>query len=103
MNTTLNPISVPGWARLKRSHPTRGLALQALVNLELAYYQDQGERPTRQAILLEIIRLGGDLSPTSLQTVQRHLDALAEMGHVIKAEGRCKSPWRSCYILLEGN
>lgn len=101
MDTILNPIAVPGWAALKAEHPTRALTLQALTNLELAYYQgQQSQRPTRKAILTEVIRLGGELSATSAQTVQRHLDALVESGHVIKAD-KGKSPWRSRYLVLD--
>lgn len=108
MDTILNPINVPGWATLKAEHPTRALTLQALTNLELAYHQGhEVQRPTRKAILVEVIRLGGELAGSSVQTVQRHLDALAESGHVIKdpstGSGRGgKSPWRSRYLVLEG-
>jgi hypothetical protein len=101
MDTILNPITVPGWAELKADHPTRALTLQALTNLELAYYLGQTpQRPTRKAILAEVIRLGGQIAGSSAQTIQRHLDALAETGHVLKGnEG--KSPWRSRYIALK--
>jgi hypothetical protein len=114
MDTILNPIAVPGWEQLKAEHPTRALTLQALTNLELAYYLGhEPQRPTRKSILAEVIRLGGDLppggtqraesakrlSPTSLQTVQRHLDALVEDGHALKTDDG-KSPWRSRYLAL---
>lgn len=101
MDTILNPIDVPGWQELKREHPTRALVLQALTNLELGYYLGQRPAlPTRRAILTEAIRLGAELSPTSQQTVQRHLEELAESGHVIRMPtGR--SPWRSRYLLLQ--
>lgn len=107
MDTILNPIAVPGWDQLKAEHPTRALVLQALTNLELAYYFGMKPGlPTRKAILVEAIQLGADLSPTSEQTVQRHLDELAESGHVVKLDpstssGRGRSPWRSRYLLLQ--
>lgn len=100
MDTILNPITVPGWEQLQAEHPTQALTLQALTNLELAYYQGQKpQRPTRKQILAEVIRLGGNISATSQQTVQRHLDELAESGHVLK-DNKGKSPWRSRYVLL---
>jgi hypothetical protein len=114
MDTILNPIAVPGWEQLKTEHPTRARVLQALTNLELGFYFGlKPGLPTRKAILVEAIRLGADVSPTSQQTVQRHLDELADSGHVIKVDqgtpsatpkgrprGR-KSPWRSRYLLLD--
>lgn len=106
MDTILNPITVPGWEQLQAEHPTRALVLRALTNLELDFYIGQrAARPTRKQILTEAIALGADISTTSVQTVQRHLDALAEAGHVIKApstgSGQAgKSPWRSRYLLL---
>jgi hypothetical protein len=100
MDTILNPIAVPGWAQLLAEHPTRARVLQALTNLELGFYFSiKDNLPTRKAILTEAIRLGADISPTSQQTVQRHLDELAESGHVIKVVAG-KSPWRSRYLLL---
>lgn len=100
MDTILNPVAVPGWTQLTTEHPTRAWVLQALTNLELGYYLGQRPAlPTRQAILAEAIRLGADLSPTSQQTVQRHLEELAESGHVIRMP-KSRSPWRSRYLLL---
>ncbi|MBE7473159.1 MAG: hypothetical protein DPW09_33295 [Anaerolineae bacterium] len=100
MDTILNPVAVPGWKELLAEHPTRARVLQALTNLELGYYFGlKPALPTRKAILAEAIRLGADISPSSQQTVQRHLDELAESGHVIKVE-KGKSPWRSRYLLL---
>jgi hypothetical protein len=100
MDTILNPVAVPGWAQLLAEHPTRAWVLQALTNLELGYYFNlKPTLPTRKAILEEAIRLGADLSPTSEQTVQRHLDELAEAGHAIKLD-KGKSPWRSRYLIL---
>lgn len=100
MNTILNPIDVPAWEQLKAEHPTRALVLRALTNLELDFYLGQrSARPTRKQILNEAIAFGADISTTSVQTVQRHLDALAEAGHVIK-EAKGKSPWRSRYLIL---
>lgn len=101
METILNPIAVPGWEQLVAEHPTRARVLQALTNLELGYYFGQKPNlPTRRAILAEAIRLGADLSLTSGQTVQRHLDELAEAGHALKLS-QGKSPWRSRYLLLK--
>lgn len=100
MDTILNPIAVPGWDQLKAEHPTRALVLQALTNLELGYYFGlKPALPTRKEILGEAIRLGANLSPTSQQAIQRHLDELAESGHVLKTD-KGKSPWRSRYVLL---
>lgn len=100
MDTILNPVNVPGWAQLLAEHPTRAQVLQALTNLELAYYFSlKPNLPTRKAVLEEAIRLGADLSPTSGQTVQRHLDELVEGGHAIKLP-KGRSPWRSRYLLL---
>ena len=100
MDTILNPVNVPGWAQLLAEHPTRARVLQALTNRELAYYfLDDPHPPIRKLILAEAIRLGAELSPTSGQAVQRHLDELVEGGHVIKLP-RGKAPWRSRYILL---
>lgn len=103
MDTILNPIAVPGWKELLAEHPTRARVLQALTNLELGYYFGLNSAlPTRRTILAEAIRLGADLSPTSQQAVQRHLDELAESGHVVKVE-KGKSPWRSRYLVLAGS
>jgi DNA-binding transcriptional ArsR family regulator len=100
MDTILNPLFIPGWNQLLADHPTRARVLQALTNLELGHYMGQKPAlPTRKTILAEAIRLGADISPTSQQTVQRHLDELAEAGHVIKVD-KGKSPWRSRYLLL---
>lgn len=100
MDTILNTIAVPGWEQLLAEHPTRARVLQALTNLELGYYFGQKPgQPTRKAILAEAIRLGADLSPTSEEAVQRHLDELVESGHAVKLlKGR--SPWRSRYLVL---
>ncbi|NJN99748.1 MAG: hypothetical protein HC875_39430, partial [Anaerolineales bacterium] len=69
--------------------------------LELGYYVGQKPHlPTRKTILAEAIRLGADLSPTSSQTVQRHLDELAEAGHALKLP-KGRSPWKSRYLILQ--
>lgn len=100
METILNPVNVPGWEQLLAEHPTRARVLQALTNLELGYYfLDYPALPTRKSILAEAIRLGAELSPTSGQAVQRHLDELVQVGHAIKLE-RGKSPWKSRYLIL---
>jgi DNA-binding transcriptional ArsR family regulator len=100
MDTILGSIVVPGWTQVRAEHPTRALTLQALTNLELAFYQaHQAQRPTRKQILAEVIRLGGAISDASVQTIQRHLDELAQTGHVTK-RARGKSPWYSRYLLL---
>ena len=102
MDTTQNPIAVPGWAAMVAEHPTRALTLQALTNQDLAYFTGQTDkRPTRKTILDEVIQAGGGLSETSLQTIQRHLDALAHQGHVIKSSRKNSvSPWRSAYVRM---
>lgn len=101
MDTILNPVAVPGWKELLAEHPTRARVLQALTNLELAYYfKGLAQLPTRKTILQEAILLGADLSPKSVQTVQRHLDELVETGHAVKLE-RGRSPWKSRYVLPE--
>ncbi|MCK6625553.1 MAG: hypothetical protein L6R45_10305 [Anaerolineae bacterium] len=101
MDTILNPVAVPGWEQLLREHPTRARVLQALTNLELGYYFGQKPAlPTRKTILTEAIRLGADLSPSSVQTVQRHLDELVQAGHAIKLP-KGRAPWKSCYALLK--
>lgn len=100
MDTILNPVNVPGWEQLLAEHPTRARVLQALTNLELGYYFcDYPALPTRKSILAEAIRLGAELSLTSSQAVQRHLDELVEAGHAIKLE-RGRSPWKSRYLVL---
>ncbi|GIK43797.1 MAG: hypothetical protein BroJett011_76300 [Chloroflexota bacterium] len=100
MDTILNPVNVPGWDQLLREHPTRAHVLQALTNLELAYYFLDGPAlPTRKTILAEAIRLGAELSPTSGQAVQRHLDELVQAGHAIKLD-KGRSPWKSRYLVL---
>lgn len=99
METILNPVNVPGWEQLLAEHPTRARVLQALTNLELAYYfKGLAQPPTRKTILMEAILLGAELSPKSGQAVQRHLDELVEAGHAIKLE-RGRSPWKSRYVL----
>jgi hypothetical protein len=100
METILHSVVVPGWVQLCEQHPTRTLVLCALTNLELEYYCGKAAgMPTRRLILAETIRLGAQLSVTSLQTVQRHLDALVKSGHVVKLV-RGKAPWRSRYLML---
>jgi hypothetical protein len=109
METNLHSIAVPGWDQLCAQHPTRALVLRALTNLELEHYCGElPAMPTRRLILAETIRLGAKLSATSLQTVQRHLDALVQSGHAVKlakgtptgtSRGR-KAPWRSRYLML---
>jgi hypothetical protein len=100
METIVSPVAVPGWVELTEQHPTRALVLRALTDLELKFYcGDLAGMPTRRLILAEAIRLGAKLSVTSLQTAQRHLDALVESGHAVKLPTG-KAPWRSRYLML---
>lgn len=112
MLTDMGAIYIAGWDAMVLDHPTRAATLQAMANLQIRAFMQDGQLPTQVRITHEVAEKGLSLadgttvpikiSPTSQQTINRHIMNLIETGHVVtrsdyetnkRGRGGPDAPW----------
>jgi len=104
MPTAMGDVYVEGWGEMVEEHPTRAAVLQALVNLEIRSFTEDGPLPTQAAIAAEVAENGlkttsGQIkikfSPTSVKEIGRHINEyLIPEGYVVARPDHGKKPDR---------
>ena len=77
-------IPVPGFEKMKKTHLTRALVLQSLIQLEIEFHFCNGDVPTRKAMLSRMIELGSNLTEGSISSITMHLTYLIDEGYAYR-------------------